>query len=79
MPEEWRARLTPAFEVLLGGPLSSHPADATYATYAWGNFIREVELDRIPDWLDPAALRGDTVVASWEDQNGQRDMAVVRL
>ena len=64
MSEEWRARLTPAFEVLLGGPLADHPADATYAAYAWGNFIREAELDRLPGWLDPAVLRGDTVLVS---------------
>ncbi|GAA3214169.1 hypothetical protein ACFO1B_12880 [Dactylosporangium siamense] len=64
MSEQWRARLAPAFEVLLGAPLSSYPADATYATFAWGNFIREAELDRLPDWLDPAVLRGDKVLVN---------------
>ncbi|MEV0563876.1 hypothetical protein [Dactylosporangium sp. NPDC050588] len=62
MSDEWRARLTPAFEALLGAPLSDHPQDATYATFAWGNFLREAGLDRLPAWLDPAALRGDTVL-----------------
>ncbi|MFF5228193.1 hypothetical protein [Dactylosporangium sp. NPDC000521] len=62
MSDEWRARLTPAFEALLGAPLSDHPEDATYAVYAWGNFLREAGLDRLPAWLDPAALRGDTVL-----------------
>ncbi|GAB7051540.1 hypothetical protein [Catenuloplanes indicus] len=31
----------------------------TYALYAWGNFIYEVGLDRHPEWLDPALLRGE--------------------
>ncbi|WP_157239118.1 hypothetical protein [Catenuloplanes japonicus] len=30
-----------------------------HALYAWGNFIREVGLDRDPGWLDPALLAGD--------------------
>lgn len=30
-----------------------------YALYAWGEFIDEVGLDRVPAWLDPAVLRGD--------------------
>ncbi|MEV6350865.1 hypothetical protein [Actinoplanes sp. NPDC051851] len=30
-----------------------------YALYAWGNFIDEVHLDELPDWLDPAVLRGE--------------------
>lgn len=30
-----------------------------YALYAWGNFIDEVELDRIEAWLDPAVLSGE--------------------
>ncbi|WP_436533873.1 hypothetical protein [Actinoplanes sp. HUAS TT8] len=29
-----------------------------FALYAWGNFIREAELDRLPAWLDPAVLDG---------------------
>ncbi|MET7418977.1 hypothetical protein [Dactylosporangium sp. NPDC005555] len=59
MSPEWRARLTPAFEAMLGGTLPEGP---TYAVYVWGNFLREAELDRLPEWLDPAALRGDTVL-----------------
>ncbi|MFK3979618.1 hypothetical protein ACI2K4_04480 [Micromonospora sp. NPDC050397] len=34
----------------------------TYALYAWGNFIHECGIDRIPQWLDPAVLRGERAV-----------------
>ncbi|MFC8526500.1 hypothetical protein [Nocardia sp. NPDC057227] len=30
----------------------------TYALYAWGNFIRETELDRLGGWLAPDVLNG---------------------
>lgn len=33
-----------------------------YALYAWGNFIDETELDRLPAWLDPAVLSGERAV-----------------
>lgn len=33
-----------------------------YALYAWGNFIDEVGLDRLPEWLDPDVLSGERVV-----------------
>ena len=35
---------------------------ATYALYAWGNFIDESGIDRIPEWLDPAVLNGEQAV-----------------
>jgi hypothetical protein len=36
---------------------------AEFALYAWGSFIHEVGLDRLPGWLDPAVLRGERVFA----------------
>ena len=33
-----------------------------YALYAWGNFINEVGLDRLPEWLDPDVLSGERAV-----------------
>jgi len=36
----------------------------SYALYAWGNFIDEIGLDRHPEWLDPALLRGERDVVS---------------
>ncbi|MFG1994124.1 hypothetical protein ACGFJ7_29545 [Actinoplanes sp. NPDC048988] len=30
-----------------------------YALYAWGNFIHETELDRLPVWIDPDVLGGE--------------------
>ncbi|SNY67446.1 hypothetical protein [Paractinoplanes atraurantiacus] len=33
-----------------------------YALYAWGNFINEAELDRLPAWIDPAVLSGERAV-----------------
>ncbi|MEU8263229.1 hypothetical protein AB0C02_21685 [Micromonospora sp. NPDC048999] len=34
---------------------------AEYALYAWGNYLREAELDRLPEWLEPAVLSGERV------------------
>ena len=62
----------------------------TYALYAWGNFIDEVQLDRDPGWLEPAVLRGERdvvadslmigeIVTTWKDEHGQWSLALVRL
>ncbi|RGC68578.1 hypothetical protein C5N14_12830 [Micromonospora sp. MW-13] len=34
---------------------------AEYALYVWGNYLREAELDRLPEWLEPAVLAGERV------------------
>ncbi|WP_155370734.1 hypothetical protein [Catellatospora vulcania] len=36
--------------------------DGQYALYAWGNFIHETELDRLPEFADPGLLRGDRLL-----------------
>ena len=33
----------------------------TYALYVWGNFLREVALDRLDEWLDPTVLSGERI------------------
>ena len=54
----WEERLTGAFEILLGRPLSSYDPDAVYATYFGGNLINEIGFDRDPAWVGQAALSG---------------------
>lgn len=71
----------------------------TYALYAWGNYIGESGLDRVPAWLEPAVLSGEQtvvddylltfvdeeplpvgeIVTVWQDENGQWDLALVRI
>ncbi|MEU5868058.1 hypothetical protein ABZ815_43295 [Nonomuraea sp. NPDC047529] len=58
MPGPWAAKLTGAFEILLGRPLSSFDADATYATFFGGNLIDELGFARDVAWVTPAALAG---------------------
>ncbi|MER6912521.1 hypothetical protein ABT354_12700 [Streptomyces sp. NPDC000594] len=56
--DDWTALLTHAFELLLDRPLTEYDPDAEYAVYLDGNFIHEIDFDRDPAWVAPAALSG---------------------
>lgn len=36
--------------------------DPQYALYAWGNFLYETAIDRLPEFVDPALLRGERLL-----------------
>ncbi len=36
--------------------------DAPYALFAWGNFINETGLDKLPEFADPELLRGERLL-----------------